>query len=94
MYIQHTKQSKHQGVVRFFKAGNKVVVDFIEVGKPSRMGKIEESDKAGFVLASEVDGVQTSSYIPFSSVSEVHLKEKVDSAAIFRQQNTHYYGDM
>jgi hypothetical protein len=45
-------------------------------------------------LSSEVDGVQTSSYIPFTSVSEVHLKEKVDTAARFRQQNSQYYGDM
>ena len=78
----------------FLKTGNKVVVDFIEAGKPSRMGKVEEADKSGFVLSSEVDGVQTSSYIPFTSVSEVHLKEKVDTAARFRQQNSQYYGDM
>lgn len=66
----------------FFRRGNKVIIDFLESTKESRTGIIDEFNDKGIVIKSN----NKTSYIPFTSVSEIVLEEEVSSNGNFKTQ--------
>ena len=73
----------------FFRRGNKVIVDFKELHKNSRIGIIDEFNNEGVVIKCEEDEKISKIFIPMTSISEVVLVEEVDSK--HTTKTTQYY---